>query len=311
MIPCGRLVTRLQNAFDDTSDEFKWQIKEALTAAYRDIASDHVFQTLLENIAFTGTILPADMERPVVYLQDDTNYLQFPISESQRYLSAYLYNYYPDGSVETALVTGSDGVTVINGTTFTSASPSTDFDDSSLDDLTGEYIRIGDNEGIYKIASVTDANTIVLEDGFRGADLSDPSTPAALTAQTYEIRPVGTLRIGFSDEQGDSITSTSRSLWYQKVPLPLYNDYDMILLPGNCEAVRIQAFKMLLEGAKYDNDALKQDAGFRRAIAKMNPLHPTLGRQPRPRDMMGHIVQYGRRRMVNRVDASGRRILGL
>jgi len=309
MIAYGRLKTRLWNMMDDTSDEFKWQILEAVNTAYRDIASDHVWQTLLSNISFTGTVLPADLERPVVYLQDDTDYLQFPISESQRYLSAYLYNFYMDGSVETPLTFGADGVTVINGTAFTSAAPDTDFDATSST-LVGEYIQIGDNEGIYKIASVSDANTLVLEDGFRGADLSDPSTPAALTGQYYEVRPVGTLKIGFSDEVGDTLSSTSRLLWYQKRPLPLYNDYDQLLLPGNCEAVRIQALKMLLEGAKYDNDSLKQDAGFRRAISKMQPLMPTLGRAPRPRDRVGNIVAGGRRRTRSRVDANDRDILG-
>jgi hypothetical protein len=225
-------------------------------------------------------------------------------------LSSKLFNWFPNGAVSTPLVTGSDGVTVINGTTFTSAAPSTDFD-ATDDTLVGEYIQIGDNEGIYKIDSVTDANTLVLEDGFRGADLSDPSSPAALTAQYYEVRPRGTLQIEFTDEYGDALTSTTRKAWYQRRPLPLYNDYDQLLLPGNCEAVRIQAFKMLLEGAKYDNDALKQDAAYRSAIARMKPLHPTMGRQRMPRDRHGNVIMYGRSRAPERTDSQGRSLIGL
>jgi len=310
MIAYGRLRVRLQNAFDDTSDEFQWQILEAVQTAYRDIATDHVWQTLLEEVTQSSGVLPADLERPVLYVQDDTDYLQFAISETQRYLSSKLFNWFPDGAVSTPLTFGADGVTVINGTTFTSAAPDTDFDATSST-LVGEYIQIGINEGIYKIASVTNANTLVLEDGFRGADLSDPSTPAALTGQYYEVRPRGTLRIAFTDESGDALTSTTRKAWYQRRPLPLYNDYDQLLLPGNCEAVRIQAFKMLLEGAKYDNDALKQNAAYMSAIARMKPLHPTVGRQRMPRDRHGNVIMYGRSRAPERTDSQGRSLIGL
>lgn len=309
MIAYESIRRRLQNLFDDTSDEYAVQIREAVNTAYREIAGDHIWQTLSENIDFTGNVLPADIERPVVYVQDDTDLLQFQISETDRYNSAYLFNWYYDGSVETPLVTGSDGVTIINGTTFTSASPSTDFN-ATTDTLVGEYIQIGGNEGIYKIASVTDANTLVLERGFRGANISNPSSPSALEGQYYEIRPRGTLKVAFSDELGSAITSTTRKIWYQRRPLPIYNDYDQLMLPGNCDAVRVKAFKMLLEGLKYDNDSLKKDGEYRNAINSMTPLQPTVGRKVRPRDRLGNVVAFGRQRYVNgRWDSNNRRIL--
>lgn len=309
MIAYGFLKEILQDLFDDTSDEFHMTIRRAVNAAYFDIAADHIWHTLMENATFTGTVLPADMERNVIYIEDDTDYLQFEISETQRYLSTKLFNWYIDGSVQTPLVTGSDGVTAINDATFTSASPSRDFDATGETSLVGEFIRIGSNPGIYKIDSVTDANTLELTRKFRGADVSDPSTPAALTAQTYEIRPRGTLNIAFTNEYGDSLSSTSRKLWYQRRPLPLYNDADMLELPGTCEAVRIQAHQMLLLGLKYDNDALKQDPAFKRAIAKMKPLHPSIGRQPRPRNRFGNPIRFGRNRITQHVDANDRDIL--
>ena len=308
MIAYESIRRRLQNLFDDVSDEYAVQIREAVNTAYREICSEHIWQTLLSNPTFTGSVLPSDLERPVVYVQDDTDFLQFNISETGRYQGFHLFNWYYDGAVETPLVTGSDGVTIINGTTFTSASPSTAFN-ATTDTLVGEYIQIGGNEGIYKIESVTDANTLVLERGFRGANIDNPSHQTALVSQYYEIRPRGTLKIGFTDEDGTAITSTTRDIWYQRRPLPLYNDYDQLALPGNCEAVRIKAYQMLLNGLKYDNDSLKKDGSYRDAINRMKPLSPTVGRKPLPRNKLGNTIMFGRNRMVDRYNSSNRRFL--
>jgi len=309
MIAYERIKTRLQNLFDDTSDEFAVQIREAVNTAYRDICGEHIWQTLLSNITFTGTVLPADIDRPILFVEDDTDFIQVQISELDRYRSLQLFNWYYDGATEDPLVSGSDGVTIINGKTFTSVSPSTDFN-ATADTLVGEFIQIGGNEGMYKIASVTDANTLVLERAFRGANISDPSHPYALIGQYYEIRPRGTLKVAFSNEDGTAITSTSRKMWYQRRPLPIYNDYDQLVLPGNCDAVRIKASQMLLDGLKYDNDSLKKNNDYINAINRMTPLQPTIGRQPRPRDKFGNQIMFGRRRGVHsRWNASNRRIL--
>jgi len=300
MIAWGTIQSRLQKLIDDDSTETALEITEFGNAAYRQTCADHIWQTLLTELSISGTsvTLPADMERPVLYIQDDTDYLFTPISITDRYWNSKQYNWYPDGTITTALFTGSDMVVAAGSTSVTSAAPSAAFDSTCV----GEYIQIGTNEGIYKITAAPSGTELTLQDKYRGA--SD-------TAQVYEVRPVGTPKISFSDYDGAAVTvSSSGKLWYQRRPLPLYNDYDQLLLPGNCEAVRIMTFQMLLQREKYDNDSLRQDPAYQRAIASMNPLNPTLGRQVKPRDRNGSIIRFGRTRQTVQVNQNGRRILG-
>jgi len=249
MIPYEDLEIQVQNYIQDDSTETAADIKRFANVVYRQIASTHFYRPLVSQVTLSSTILPGDAERLFYVQWEDTDYMVFPIAEADRYVNPKLYNWFSKMQTLSTLVTGSDGVTVANAKSFTSASPSTDFDDVSLT-LAGEYIRIGTNGGIYKIASVTDANTLVLEDGFRGA---------SGTAQSYQIRPEGTQQLGFADEAGDDLTSTTSVLFYQRVPLPLYNDYDQILLPGDCQAVVIKVHQMMLIQNKYDNDGTGQE----------------------------------------------------
>lgn len=301
MVPFGQVVERLQRLMEDDSTETEADIKSFMNESYRQIASDHVWNSLRASITQPTTVLPADMERPVIYVQDDTNYTYFRIDLSDRYMTARLYNFFMDGVVETPLSTGSDMVVTANSTTVTSASPSLDFDDSTLDLAEKEYIQIGENEGMYRIEEVTDANTLVLSRAYRGD--SD-------TAQYYEVRPRGTSKIQYNDYDGEALTPSSTSkLWYQKRPLPLYNDYDQIELPGTCRAVRIMAFQMLKMRDQYDNDALKQQSDYQAAIDVMQPLDKQFGKRQVPRDRMGTQISYGRNRHRFRTDSSGRAIL--
>jgi len=207
-----------------------------------------------------------------------------------------VYNWFSQLTTADALVTGSDGAATLNDKTFTSASPSTNFVASMI----GEYIRIGTNEGRYKIASINSTTSIELTDAFRGA---------TVTAQDYRVRPAGTQQIAFTDYLGDSITDTTSTLYYQKVPLPLYNDYDQIELPGTCQAVVIMTHQMLLLENKYDNDALKRSPSFQEALAKMEAIEMPVSRQPVPRDRFGSQIGFGRSKYSDRYDSSNRRIL--
>lgn len=300
MIAWGTIKSLLQKLIDDDSPETAAEMLEYANVAYRQICSDHIWQSLLAELSISGTstTLPGDLERPVLYLQDDTDDTWFPISITDRYASSKLNNWYPNGTITEPLVYASDGVVVAGSTAFTSAAPSTSFTSA----MVGEYIQIGTNGGIYEIAALVSTTAITLQDGYRGA--SD-------TAQYYEVRPVGTQKIAYSDYDGAAATvSSSGKLWYQRRPLPLYNDHDQLLLPGTCEAVRIMIFQMLLQREKYDTDSVRQEPTYQRAIASMNPLDPTRGRQPKPRDRNGGVIRFGRWRSTVRVDTNSRRILG-
>lgn len=296
MIPFGKMKARLQALMKDNSSATAADILLYTNEAIRDIASEHFFDTLKREVTFS-TLLPADMERPFYVELSDTDFLTFPISETGRYTSNKLYGWWMDRVTVTPLSYGADGIIAANGTSFASANPSVAFDSTMI----GEFITIEENEGVYEITAVPDANTLTLKDGYRGA---------AETAAFYQVRPEFTQQMGVTDEQGDDVSNEASRFIYQKIPLPIYNDTDRIPLPGNCKAVRIMVHQMMMLGEKYDNDSLKRQPDYLSALANMQPLQPVRGRMSRPRNRYGNPIMYGRYKNKVREDSSNRRILG-
>jgi hypothetical protein len=149
--------------------------------------------------------------------------------------TVYRHNWYYDRPVDTALAHG-EGVNVDeNGVDVTTVG-----DLFTTTDCAGEFIRIGSNSGLYEIASWTSTSAITLVDDFRGDDVTG-------TDAYFEIRPVGqTKRMNFCDQAKAAIEPTYIKIIYYKEPLPIWNDYDIMLLPGNAEAVRMKALQNLL-----------------------------------------------------------------
>lgn len=292
MVPTGAIIERVQAAIGDKSNETKVDIRNHLNAAYYSIANSRPWTNFTKQETVTSTLLPADMIYPI-YAQDDTSELYFRIGFPQRYFSQKLYNYFINLSVTTPLLTGTDLATTINSVTVTSATG------GFTAAMVGEYIRIGTNKGIYKIATRSDTNTITLTEKFRGADWTDPDTPANLTAQYFEVRPVGTKNIALTDENGAAITTSTFLLWYLAQPLPLYNDYDMILLPGDCEALYVKVCRLMLETEKYENDSLRRVPDFEIEMSKMQQLDPIPEKFITPRDRQGMRLMFGRNRTRN------------
>ena len=279
MIPIGNIISRIQGMIDDDSTETKADILLHANAEYAAIAESHPFQSFIEEITVASSlILPADLVR-MLYAQDDTDYIYFNINIPDRYSSNRLYNYFRNLTVTTPLLTGTDLVVTANSTEVTSAGAG--FTSAHV----GEYMKIGENPGIYKVSTVDDASTIQLTKAYRGA--SD-------TAQAFEIRPEGTQKIAYTDEAGDALTSTSLTLWYLRRPLPLYNDYDSVLLPGQCEALRIGICRRMDESDKYDNDSLKRVPDYNIELEKMKSLNPWKMRHRTPRNRLGGRVRFGR-----------------
>lgn len=293
----GALTELIQDAIDDQSTETKAQIHRAMNQSYREIGLMHFWQAFLVKWTIASTILPGDLEKLYALQPSDTDFLYFPMQLTDQHTSPRLFGWFLNLTVTTPILTGTDMVVTANSTSVTSATGG--FVSGTHAD---EYIRIGSDGGIYKIASVTNTNTLVLSNAYRGA--SD-------TGQYFEVRPEGTKILGRSDEDGTAITDTSDVLWYLKRPLPLYNDYDSIPLPGTCEALRIMTLQRMLEGDKYDNDALKQQDNFKEAIGEMKAMEPTVGREVRPRDLFGNVMGFGRLRKFVRTDSNGRRRLGI
>lgn len=273
----GHILADIQQLIDDDSTETASDIRRHINNAYLRIASMRNWTTLTKQVTGVTSILPGDLVR-IIYVEDDVDYLYFPIEFPQRYFSEKLYNYFRNMSVETPLLTATDGVVTLNSTTVTSATGG--FTAAMVD----EYIRIGVDGGIYKISARTDTNTITIDSKFRGA---------TATSQYLEVRPTGTLKISYTDENGDAITSSTIKIWYLARPLPVYNTYDMILLPGDCEAVRILAMRLMLESQKYVNDSLKSLPDFNEAMALMRSLDPSPTKYVVPRHHNGIRVRFG------------------
>jgi len=293
----GTLTSLIQDAVDDYSPETDAQIHRIINQVYREVGVMHYWQGLLKSVALTSTILPGDMERPYFVRPSDTDYLYFPISVNDQYTNERLYAWFSNMTVATPLLAVTDGVVTANGTSVTSTTGS--FTASHI----GEYVRIGESGGIYKIYAVPAADTLTLAQAYRGG--------ASSTAQYLEIRPQGTLILGRSDDMGDAITDTGDTLFYLSRPIPLYNDYDVIPLPGTCEAIRIMALQRMLENDKYDTDSQRQNDNFMEAIGIMKAMEPTVGRERRARDQYGSVLRFGRIRGFERTNRSGRRILGI
>ena len=286
MIDAGELIFRIQKMLMDDSAETKAEILAHLNSSYMELAEEHPWHLLTSSVSPIPTVMPGDMTR-ILYVEDGQDKQYFKIGYPQRYASMRLYNYFDNLVVSTPLLTVADAVVVANSTTVTSATG------GFTAGMVGEYVRFGANRGIYLIATVSNANTILLANGYRGV---------GATAQVMEVRPTGTRQFIQTDYNGSVTTpSPTAKMWYLKKPLPLYNDTDQVQLPGECDALRIKVLQIMMVSDKYDNDSLKQDMPFEKAYAKMKSLNPLPDRFVIPRDAQGARIRFGRYRNITPV----------
>lgn len=280
-IACNTLLARVQDMIDDHSDETKSILLGHLNALYAIYGADHAWYGLTAQVTNPGSVLPADLER-VMLIEDGQDKLYFKRGYPQKYANPTMYNWWLNYSTGTPLLVGSDLVVTTNSKMITSVAA------GFTAAMVGEYVRIGENRGIYRLDAFGSTSSITLVDAYRGA--SD-------TAQYFEVRPEGTKQILYGDENAAAITSATRVLWYLRKPLPLYNDYDKILLPGECDFLRIALLKLMQVTQKYDNDSLKQDPEFVKAYDQAKSLEPVPDRFVSPRDHLGTRFRFGRSRI--------------
>jgi hypothetical protein len=306
MIPCGQIISRLQNLVDDESDETKVIIRRHLNNVYYGMAMERNWLDLRKVLTIPSSlVLPSDCLRIYYAQPEDTDYQFYQSGISKRYTdNRFLYNWFISLPTTTPLLIGDDLITAINSTAISSVTG------GFTEAMVGEYLRVGAEPGFYKIKTYTDTNNVILDQQFRSANLENPSSPAALTAQYFEVRPNGTKQIVMHDELGDAITTGSHKLWYTSTPLPMYNDYDQIMLPGSCEAVFLAVAKIMDRSDRYSNDALKLQQDYEDEFDRMKALDWIPSRKARPRDALGHQIRFGRLKGEGRrVDSNERRIL--
>jgi hypothetical protein len=265
MIPCGPIISELTTQCNQprgTNDAiWEAQVKEKLNEAYRDVCGVFPWSLLQAVVTLADSVyrLPGDCNRVLRVSDDDKVPYNFVAGKSRD--SHFNKNWYFAPSVSTALASG----TTVAGSEYGTAVTSTaEFPATTCVD---EWIRIGSNTGVYKISAWTSTSAITLQDNFRGD---------AIDAGRFQIRPKGTLVLAFADSVGDALTPTGVELTYIRNPLPLYDDSDMIELPGNAPAVKIKALQKLLAMLGFSSAADKMQSQYMSALAEMKTTEPRI-----------------------------------
>lgn len=250
----GELIRRLSQDRDDPIDtadpkmvkRWGWRVNQA----YQIVAAEYDWPELAAETTLDDTDLiePGDVlvERSV---RDGDGYFYYHVHGAKE-PSQYCYNWYHTPGLTAVLKSGTDASVNEYGTAVTSAASFTSTT------CAGEYIRIGDNDGIYKISAWTSTSAITLTDNFRGPKQS--TVP-------FWIRPADVKTMSFSDEDGESYSPSGIVLRYTKRPLPLFQNYDLCLLPGDCEAVAIKALQLCLRGRAVT----EKEGQYQRALQAM------------------------------------------
>lgn len=199
-------------------------------------------------------VIPSDCAPDNIESLVDSDGIQYFRDESRgRGNANYAKNYYFDGMMP-ALATSDTGGIASGDVTLTVG------EDIFTADMVGQSISIGSGAGIYRIATFSDAKTVTIDDTFRGDTVSNGHV---------SVRPEPTYIIKFVDDRGIQLSPTSVTLRYQRIPLPLYNDYDVLLIPGTCEDVRTMALQSMLRRLGKGREArmMSDEVRIERALA--------------------------------------------
>lgn len=293
MIPCGSIIDELMTQMDNprgTADEvYTKQVLEKLNEAYRDVCGAYNWTCLQQAATLTDQsyILPADC-RTILHVQDEDK-LPYNFMPGGSRPSNFEKNWYYDTPVAIALA---DGTTLVVNEYGTAASSTAEFPTTTC---AGEFIRIGSNTGIYKIATWTSTSAITLSDRFRGQGQS---------SVMFQIRPKGTPILAFSDSTGAALTPTGIVVTYVRYPLPLFRDEDIIELPGYAPAVKVQALRKLLAMKGFNQAADRKEGEYLAALSEMKASEPQNNAQFQPTTMF-------RTRYTNTGSTTGSYIRGL
>lgn len=206
----------------------------------------------------TGLWLPSDLLGiDLVWDADDeVEFFEQGRATAQTDENGYRYfRYLPS---RTALYSGSDLVLAKGASSFTSAALTV-----AGTAVNGEYVQFDDEPGFYQISSATTPFTF---------------TPAyhgpAKTQKSFCVRPWETShKLVIVDPDETKLVDRDVSVYYWRMPVPLYRREDMILLPS-VEVLKMRTLRALPESkSKFGVSQSMMDEAFRRAV-KANPKVP-------------------------------------
>jgi hypothetical protein len=264
MIPCGTIIRevcdQLQKPYDTGDAIWRRQARSKVAEAYRDVCGQYNWSDLQPVATLTDGlwVVPADCRGILRVSDSNRNPYNHMAGHNRR--SDYLRNWYFNAPVATPL---SSGTTLNVGEYATAISSTAEFPASTC---VNEYIRIGDNVGLYRIATYTGTSDLVLADNFRGDSLS---------SAMFQIRPKGTPILAFCDNVGVATTPTGIEIQYVRYPLPLHRDEDICELPGYAPAVKTKALMKLLALMGFSKAAQDLTTTYRSDLSEMKSVEPS------------------------------------
>jgi hypothetical protein len=293
MIPCGVIISELMDQMDNprgTADEvYTKQVWEKLNEAYRDVCGAFNWTSLQEQATLTDSsyIVPADC-RTILFVKDEDRQPYNFMPGSNR-ASNFDKNWYFNTPVAAALASGT---TLAVGEYATSVTATAEFPATTC---VGEFIRIGSNTGVYKVATWTSTSALTISDYFRGTQQVNA---------LFQIRPRGTPILAFCDSSGTALTPSGVTVTYVRYPLPLFRDEDIIELPGYAPAVKVAALRKLLAMKGFNQAADRKQDEYLAALSEMKASEPQQTAQFQPNSMF-------RTRYTSTGSMTGRYVRGL
>lgn len=288
MATLGTLLDWFEDTGVDDSDAGKKKFTRLINMAYSEVygmkdwsfAKRETALTVTSLSATVPVVLPANFVRHIGTIKDVDDKYFFAYSKDRVNLKHY-YNWFFDDPVSDVLGSGMTLAVSANGTSLTS---SAEFPATTC---VGEFIRIGENQGMYEVATWTSTSAMTITEGFRGEDIQDGDT-------YFEVRPVGTPQINFCTNERDFKAPGAPVLAYVVAPLPLYNRYDVIYVPGDAGAVFQKAVKKFATSRGWDRLARVAEDDFNTAFETAQRTEPKSDEMIKPPALFKHHSKAAR-----------------
>jgi len=180
----------------------------------------------------------------------------------------------------TPLLIGTD-ITIANGeTAFTGGTGITAA-------MVGEYIRIGDQAGVYKLASVSS-----LETPFYGTDVDGVA---------FVVRPEGVKKIKLVAPDGETDT-TAATIYYWRFPPQIYDDNQLVHLPSASllELATLEKIYRIDRDSERANEAKKDLYGskgrYEGELTRAISMNPEFISPIQPDNFLGKAAGWGAQR---------------
>jgi hypothetical protein len=177
----------------------------------------------------------------------------------------------------TPLLSGS-GLTIVDGATSFSGTT------GITSDMIGEYIRISDQSGVYKLETVN--------------SLSSPYYGSNVAAGTFVVRPEGIKKIKLVAPDGDTDTE-SATIYYWRYPPQLYTGTQMMHLPTSAlvELATLVKIYRIDRDAERGNDAKKDLYGskgrYEGELSRAEAMNPEFVSPIQPCNIRGGMAGWG------------------